>query len=242
MSALVGLLLISLVVDQADEDLVARLAKGDDVAAMIVRRGNSAIMPLAKLLQNKEADLTARLKATIILGDIGGKHVVGPLRKVLSDETIQWAAAQALGRVGPAAKEAVPEISKIVKDRAKTDRLASAGFVRDRAIAALAAIGHGSPDAIDALTACMSHRHCPEAAYALLKLGEAGAEALLSLATKYIDDERSNKERKYGEAYSAITDARRALPKELIPLFVKHIAKAGSSGHIAGHALALNQA
>src|ERR1700687_3035877 len=108
MFPLVAAFLMCLHGGQTAEDLVAQLAKGKDVKAEIVLRGGAGVVPLARLLHDEKADLVPRLDAALLLGKIGGNQVVGPLRKVLSDQTIHWAAAMALGTVGPTARDALP--------------------------------------------------------------------------------------------------------------------------------------
>src|SRR5439155_173539 len=84
--------------------------------------------PLVRLLNDAKADQVTRARAALALGEIGGKQVVGPLRKTLADQQIHWAAAHALGGVGPAARDAVPDLAKVVGDRAKADFGSSAEF------------------------------------------------------------------------------------------------------------------
>ena len=84
------------------EKLIARLGQAKkDVDDEIVRRGEAAVKPLAKVLQDENAGWQTHADAALLLGRIGGKNVVGPLKSALSDKnaSIRYFAIVALGDV-----------------------------------------------------------------------------------------------------------------------------------------------
>ena len=102
------------------EKLIARLGEGEKVVEVeIVRRGEIAVKPLAHILQDEKADWNTRISAALLLGKIGGKNVVGPLKTALTDKNanVRYFAIHALGDVGPAAGDAVTELTKLLRER-----------------------------------------------------------------------------------------------------------------------------
>src|SRR5436853_124119 len=90
------------------------IAQIEDSKARADQKQTEAEVPaLVKVLQDTKADRNARTSAALALGRIGGEKVVEPLRSVLDDKHIGWAAITALGSVGPTAKLAVPDLAKI---------------------------------------------------------------------------------------------------------------------------------
>lgn len=205
------------------EQLILQLGAGKkDVNDAIVSHGPVAIKPLAKLLLDAKAPHLARIDAALLLAKIGGKNAVAPLKAALSDNRVQYFAVLALGDVGPAAVDAVPALAKLAQERAKDDRLSTG---RRQLIETLGKIGGDSQEAVDALVLSMTYQRSYEAALALTKFRDAGAEALITLAAKYAKDDRSEKERRFGEAYLAVAWGSPTLPKEMIPVFAKHLEK-----------------
>lgn len=224
-------------ISYAEESLDKLISELDEVNDETVRR-EAAVKSLTKVLQDEKADGQARTNAALLLGRIGGKNVVGPLRSALSDkdETVRYFAILALGHVGHAASDAVPDLAKLLRKRANDDNLS---FGRHELIEALEKIGGSSQEGVDALVLCMKDRRCHEAAHALTRFGEPGAEALITLAVTYSKDDRSENERRYDEVYSVVAWGRPPLPKEMIPVFKKHFENGDfQTRRVASHALA----
>jgi HEAT repeat protein len=225
--------------DDTIEELISRLGQGrKDVRDEIVRRGESAVKPLAKVLQDEKAGWRPRIDAARLLGKIGGQNVVGPLKVALADKNVnvRYFAILALGDVGPVAGDAVPDLAKLLRKRAHDDNL-SVG--RRELIEVLGKIGGSSREAVDALVLCMKDRSCYEAALALTNFGEHGAEALVTLAANYSKDDRSGNKRHYSEVYQVVAWGMPPLPKEMIPVFKKHFEQGDfNTRRVAGRALA----
>jgi HEAT repeat protein len=212
------------------EKLISLLGEGKkEVNDEIVRRGEVAVKPLAKVLQDEKADWQIRIDAALLLGRIGGRKVVGPLKSALADQNVQFFVVIALKSVGPDASEALEDLVKMLQERAKDDNLS---LGRRQLIEAVGSIGYGSEDAANALALCMKDKRDDNAAQALARLGAPGAEMLVSLAVKYASDARPYEDRRYSEAYGVLSGGT-PLPKETIPVFKKHLLKGGRDATLA---------
>ena len=111
------------------------------------RQGKTAPQWLEQL---PASDAKSRVRACQSLGDFGreGTTAVGPLAKLLIDNNadVRFAAADALRRIGPPAKDAVPALIKVVKEDEDIG-------VRLAAIKALGGIGPHAKAAVMALVA-----------------------------------------------------------------------------------------
>lgn len=179
--------------DETAEDLRELLADPSR-REELVSRGEAMIPIAAEVLQDRDADFHQRSGAAFVLGGIGGELCVEPLRAVLDDPSISWAAVCALGEIGSPAMNAVDDLARIAG--ADVDPTSNEGFAAERAIEAIGKIGFGSEEAVDALVRCMSRGRNYDAALALTKLGAPGAEALFDLAAKYADSEQPYQERR----------------------------------------------
>ena len=96
------------------------------------------------------------------------------MREALKDSDVRWAAAHALGDLGPRAAGAAPALLAILKDKEEP-------FARAEAAYALGAVGADAKAVVPALRAALDDRTdavCglwAEAAFALLRLGESEA-------------------------------------------------------------------
>jgi HEAT repeat protein len=193
-------------------------------------RHGETVKSLAKILQNEKAERQIRIDAAMRLGRIGGKEVVGPLKSVLTDKSIQVFVVYALKTVGRDASDALPDLVKLLRAQINDNKR---GFERRELIDAIGSLGYGSQDAADVLALYLKEHRDYDAAKALAKLGPPGAEVLVSLAVKYSKNDRPSSERKHSEAY-ALLAAGYPLPKDLIPVFKKHLLKGGDAAIVAG--------
>jgi HEAT repeat protein len=217
------------------ESLVAQLATpGSNAQEALARRGEAVIPALVKVLQDQDADRETRFEVALVLGKIGGEKVVEPLRSVINERQVGGGAIIALREVGPPAKAAVADLAKIAGAKAKPESLEhTLGVV---ATDAIARIGYGSKEAIDVMVARMTEKDDHAAAHALTRLGEPGAEALVTLATKFLTDERPENEKRYGDAYLKLIAGR--LDERTIPILEKHVKENGQTAYVAARALA----
>jgi HEAT repeat protein len=228
----------SAVAEEPLDKLIARMGTGKkDIDDEIVRRGDAAVKPVAALMLDDKANPEIRIHATMLLGKFGGKGVE-PLKGAVAskDRLLRFFAVLALGEVGPAARDAVPELARALRGMAKEDNLKEG---RHELIETLGKIGGKSQEAVDALVLCMEDQRCHEAAYALTKFGKPGAEALITLSVKYATDKRPHNERRYGEVYLVSAWGSPSLSKEMIPVFKKHFETGDrQTRRVAGLALA----
>ncbi len=106
-----------------------------------------------------------------------GADAVMPASKALENQRQRLGAVLVLKRLGPAAKEAVPNLVKAMSRETELD-------VRREIFFALAAIGPGSEEAIPELIKALSHQNLKVrngASYALGKIGPAAKSALPTL-------------------------------------------------------------
>ncbi len=110
--------------------LSACLCLGIVLFSVVGRADDSAVEPHLKGLKSK--DVATRIKAARSLG-VGGEKAVPALIEALSDADpgVRLAAAQALGRIGPAAKDAAPALIKAIFDKDVTLRRAARSALRD---------------------------------------------------------------------------------------------------------------
>jgi HEAT repeat protein/lysophospholipase L1-like esterase len=146
-----------------------------------------------------DADERVRARSEDALGRIGpGVEFVAPLARHVSDTASpgRGLAAETLGRLGPDARAAVPELIAAVPD-ARSD-------VRWRAIWALGRIGSASAPAVPALRAVLPDPDVGwRAAEALGGIGPAAVEAVPDLVTR-LADSSSNMRWRSAEALGRI--------------------------------------
>jgi len=129
----------------------------------------AATRPLLKLLKHK--DERVRGAATRALGDVGAKpeEVVPALIEALKHEADRWSAARTLGRYGPWAKAAIPELLALLKSENEDPLL------QGTAAFALGAMGPEAKVAIPALIKLTKRQEGfaqQHTALALVRLGE----------------------------------------------------------------------
>jgi hypothetical protein len=115
----------SAVAEESLDKLIARMGTGKkDIDDEIVRRGTAAVKPLAALMLDEKANAEIRIHATMLLEKFGDKGVE-PLKRAVSskDRLLRFFAVLALGEIGPAARDAVPELAKALRGMAKEDNL-----------------------------------------------------------------------------------------------------------------------
>lgn len=215
----------SLFAEESVDKLISKLGeRNKDVNDEIVRRGEIAVQPLTIVLQDEKASDEARIDAARLLGRIGGKNVVDPLRLALTDKApiVRHFAILAFREVGPAAKDAIPSLVALLRKQADKSDLT---FGRRELIETLGKIGGNSREAVEVLALCMEKQRCHEAALALTNFGEPGADVLVTLAATYAKDNHSEDKRRYGEAYQVVAWGTPPLPKEMIPAFKRSFEK-----------------
>ena len=166
-------------------------------------QASSAVPALVARLA--DADERVRCRAADALGKIGADETaVAPLEALVRDPgPARGLAAEALGRVGPAARHAVLALIGAVSD-ARLD-------VRWRAVWALGRIGSAAAPAVPTLRAVLSDAELRwRAAEALGAIGPAAAAAVPDLV-RLLDDPSSNVRWRAATALGAI-GARRVAP------------------------------
>jgi HEAT repeat protein len=163
------------VLRKALEDKVSRLHAADALSR-IGRAAKDAVPELAAVLKLGDEPETSSAAATA-LARIGAPAVPA-LREALKekDNRLQAHAATALKRIGPDAKDAVPELVAVVKFYQGKE---AAELARLEAIDALGRIGPKARDAVPALTDTLKEKtpHSPARLRAAIALGEIGAPA-----------------------------------------------------------------
>jgi HEAT repeat protein len=121
------------------------------------------------------------------LGEIAREvpGVIPTLVEALDDSEVRWAACDALERIGPKAKDAVPGLTRVVREEKHDATLRSA----------IRALGHIGPDAASAVPALTALLQRPDqtlradAARALGAIGPGAKQAVPSLLAVYERDE-----------------------------------------------------
>jgi len=188
-------------------EAVRALARGisgrrdDPAVAALVRMGNSAVEPLIAIVGDRKTP--HRIAIIGILGRIGDKRAIGPLRTLLTDSEwgVDKAAGEALAKLGPASLDTY---AKALKSKDVSERRAAVKAVAgipdkgvvplltaalkdedrySRLYAARALAGRRDPRAIGALVEAMqSDRERDvrqEAGKALLAAGSPAIDALI---------------------------------------------------------------
>lgn len=154
----------------------ARLrADAADDLGLIGPAAKAAVPALNAALKDKEPLVRISAAVALVRVDRGQEK---PAVTALIDETnakeegLRVAAVEALADVGPAARDAVPTLAKLIKD--------PTGSVQWRAVEALG--WTGSETAVPALLAALKENHKDEAAQALMRLGPKAKAAVPELA------------------------------------------------------------
>jgi len=224
------------------EEFSVRYEEIEKVSSQLEQHGEAAIDALVQIMNDRGYSRVTRFGASFSLARIGGERVVDPLITALNDPEMNYAAAWSLGRIGPIAKRATPHLVKIVTAVPTTSlkRLDDFRATQEEAVEAIGRIGHGSPEAIDALTQRLRNRKEDDRDYAtaraMSKLGEAGAERLLILAA-----EHSNQPDVWNfrltEAYAVI--ATENFGFDVKALMLKHLVANGDTAGVAVLAVAM---
>jgi len=88
------------------------------------RIGAAAVPALVAVLKGKDKEI--RWHAAIVLGDIGDQASVLALIEALKEKDMVFWAAEALGKIGPNARAAVPSLMEALKDTDKAAHYAVA--------------------------------------------------------------------------------------------------------------------
>jgi HEAT repeat protein len=168
---------------QASESLVQRLKSKDEDTRLAAARALAdlstepgyALPLLGKALEGAdESTVSAALDALAKLGP----KAVPSLVAALKYEDLRFRVLNILGRMGPAAQPAVPELAKLLGDPNHR--------THDEVLFTLASIGPAAKDAVPAILKAMANEKDPPtrygAAYALGRIGPAAAEAKPALA------------------------------------------------------------
>ncbi len=158
----------------ADPDPNVRQAVAEAIGR-IGKAAREAAPVLAGLLKDQDADV--RYYTAKALGRIGldAEAAVPGLVEALEDEEtmVRCAAAEALGKIGPSTEAAVSGLMALLGDT-------SSAWARRSAARALAAMGRGAAEAVDALAEALSDSEAGvrrEAAWALKNMGPAASKA-----------------------------------------------------------------
>lgn len=149
-----------------DRDADVRLAAAGALAS--IDPGNPAILPA--LEGELKAGPDQRKSTAEILGDLGAVGVPG-LSGALKDPDagVRWAAAESLGRIGPAAKSAVPALAAALEDKE----------IRSIVADALAGIGPEAKPAVPGLVQIVRNEKEPSLRYtagvALVRIDKSSA-------------------------------------------------------------------
>jgi len=145
----------------------------EDTLDVLEKIGAPAVGELVKALKNE--NLLVRQGAMDALGRIG-QPAVPALKQALQDQDpdVRWRAADALGKMGAEAKDAVPDLTKALQDKADAR-------LRGSAAAALGNIGIDAKAAVPELQAALqddNKRVQRNAATALGNMGEVAKVAM----------------------------------------------------------------
>lgn len=157
------------------------------MTAAIEKLGVEDLPALLRALRHKEA--IVHLPAGVVLSRIGGP-AIGPLTEMLADRACQKRAAQALGRIGPDARAAVPGLLRLMKGSGHTARLIAAKALGD--------IGDAQ-QAVTLLIKDLDHPVegiCYMTAQCLGKIGPAAKAAVPKLA-EVVGDPKRQESRNY---------------------------------------------
>jgi len=157
---------------------VVRQLEEREAAAQLAPLGKGAVAPLARALDDEDSNV--RAAATLALCDMS-RPAIPALIKALKnkDPFVRYRVPPALGEFGPAAKDAVPALCRVLDDRTEHT------IMRLTAALALGMIGPAAKDAVPALVRALSDPIIPElhatAARALGEIGPAAKEAVPAL-------------------------------------------------------------
>ena len=132
-----------------------------------IRPGPRVMVPLCvKLLE--DPDPGVRLRVMNAIADAGARAVPGLIVALDNDKAAYWACL-ILRDIGPAARDAVPALTKKLQDKDPQ--------VRREAILALASMGNEAESAVAAIAAAVKDEHtCGAATYALGRIGQIPAD------------------------------------------------------------------
>jgi HEAT repeat protein len=210
---------------EATEKLIGLLKDKDAFVRVAAAQGLAALPPNPKVTGPiwekafQDADETTILNALDALTKLG-KPAVPRLIDALKIEKCRAGVLYVLGRIGPDAVAAVPQIIPLVED--KNERVAK------EAILTLAAIGPGAKEAVPALIKALEQSENPNgpaAAFALGKIGPDAASAEEALV-KQVDGK--DKALALASAWALVTvkPASEETAKKLVPMLVASLSDA----------------
>lgn len=147
--------------DEADPTLRAQAV----AALWLITQDATLLGELQKRLRSE--DIHARRHAAALVGELAGADAgpaVGDLVRMIWDDPADAGAIEALGRVGPAAKKAVPALTRLVRTPGLEEHMYSS------AAEALGLIGAEAKPAAPDLTALLGHPSAYVRAHAALAL------------------------------------------------------------------------
>ncbi len=132
-----------------------------------IRPGPKVMVPLCiKLL--KDSDAGVRLRVMSAIADAGARAVPGLIVALDNEKAAYWACL-ILRDIGPAAKDAVPALTKKLQDKDPG--------IRREAILALAGMGKEAASAVGPIAAAVKDENtCAAATYALGRIGQIPAD------------------------------------------------------------------
>lgn len=144
-----------------------------------IRPGADVIVPLVtKLLEDNEPSVV--LHALQSLSEIGDRAMPLIISALGKPKSCYWACV-ILSEMGPAAKSAVPALSRVLQDKDPEDRM--------QALIALGEIGPDAATAVSAITAALNDKEDSVAYAAAFALGKIGAKSATAALEKTVKDE-----------------------------------------------------
>jgi HEAT repeat protein len=150
-------------------------------AVIRIRPGSQVTIPLCvKLLE--DSDPGVRIRILNAVADVGGPAVPGLIEALKNEKAAYWACL-ILREIGPAAKDAVPALTKMLQDKHPD--------IRREAILALAAIEEAARPAVPQIAAALGDDDTRQAAtYALGRIGQIPADAEATIRANVHSDDK----------------------------------------------------
>lgn len=196
----------------------------------LVEQKNEAVASIDRELLDPKLHAALKGDLILVLANIKTPESAKVAQKLLSDKEYQSWGVMALQIIGPAAKDTVNDLAKIIRTK-KTDITTPwerTGIDND-AIRALKAIRHGTPYAVSVLEDRLTNGRDDDAAQALSQMGELGIESLIVLSARYAQD--SQKHSNLSDAYARLIH--QTQPEIAIAPLTAHVLKNDETSHVA---------
>ena len=197
----------------AAPDLVAALKnpherirrKATDALQQFGAEAKEVVPALVELLKAENTEI--REAAIDVIQEIGpdASAAVPALRLVLSENSprnLKLGAAYALGKIGPAAKDAVPELVKALEAKDEVN-----DFLRSNAADALGGIGPEAKAAVPALIATLENDDVRSPTCAAFALGSIGADAKAAIPALIQAMKQAESKKNQAEALGQIAES-----------------------------------